>query len=152
MHAMNGTPGWRQLQDSNFCRGEGMSSSKVSAHINANPSNDPKILSPSTSTILSIVSDLAEKEEQLLSSNQSNLLDLLYIWDCECISHVPGPNFCNFQMKSHHCRLIFSHVHSTCMIKHVSKKVKFKFVKITYLTYFLLVIESCILWMRKKVS
>ncbi len=103
------------------CAGrENTSSSWASEHIDANQSNNPKILSLSTSTIPSIVSHFLEGEHSL-PSNQSNLLDILIIWDCEYIIHVPRPNCPSSQSKCHRCGLKFSQEHSTHMIKHVKK-------------------------------
>ncbi len=116
--AMNGTPGCRQLQCSNLYMGEGTLSTRALACMSTNRSNDPIILSLSTFTTLFIFTHPA-KAELLLTSDQSDLLDLLKIQDCENISCVPGPNGPNMQMTYHHCGLTFSCVHSNCMLKDV---------------------------------
>ncbi len=76
IRTMNGTPCCRQLQCSDSYRREGISSSRTSAYMNANPSNHAKILSLSTSTIPFIISHPV-KRKLSLPLEQSDLLDIL---------------------------------------------------------------------------
>ncbi len=136
------------LHYSNSCMGEGTLSSRDSAHSNANTSNDPKILSLSTATIPSVISHPA-KGCPLITSDESNLPDLLKIWDCYYISCIQRPIGPISQINCHHGGLLFSYVLSTIIWKHVLKNVQIQ-VKLKFLTNFL--IESCILLMMEEVS
>lgn len=105
-------------------------------------------MSPSTSTITFTLSHPSEVAALVPSS--TDLPDLQKLWDCPNICHVPGPNGPLLQMKCLYCGTVFSHVHSTCMLKQVLKRDEFRYVKLKFLINFLPNTRSCTL--RKKDS
>ncbi len=126
-----------------------------STHKNDEQTSNPKIKSPTTSTISANLSYPSVVVAWVLLF--TDLPELQKLLDCPNNCCVPGPNSPLLQMKCLYCGTVFSCVYSTCKLKHVLKMVKFGFVKLTFLINFLPDTRSCTLtkkdsWYKKSAA